>query len=147
MEAFLLHLFGFNARGTFLQCITDDVASLAKTHRSRNYFYSGGWMWSGMIGECNKKDQCNQCSYVFSREHNFSWNIHFRYLEFACVSIVAADGLAVLLSLISCQPISRYGPWIQQNYHQTSNISHTKSQNLNVSCLAVIFAQSIEARC
>ena len=30
---------------------------------------------------------------------------------------------------------------------QISNISHTKSQNLNVSRLAVVFAQSIEARC
>ena len=32
-------------------------------------------------------------------------------------------------------------------YHQTSYISCTKSQNLNVSHLVVVFAQSIEARC
>ena len=32
-------------------------------------------------------------------------------------------------------------------YCQTSNIIHTKSQNFNVSRLAVVFAQSIKARC
>ena len=32
-------------------------------------------------------------------------------------------------------------------YHQTSNISGTEFQNLNISRLAVVFAQPIEARC
>ena len=33
-------------------------------------------------------------------------------------------------------------------YHQISNISHTSSQNLYVSCLfAIVFVQSVEARC
>ena len=33
------------------------------------------------------------------------------------------------------------------NDRQTSNISLTKSKNLNFSRLAVVFAQSVEARC
>ena len=33
------------------------------------------------------------------------------------------------------------------NYRKTSSKSHTKSKNFNVSCLVVVFTQSIEAKC
>ena len=37
--------------------------------------------------------------------------------------------------------------WMQTTYRQNFNISHTKSQNINVSHLILqFFAQSIEAR-
>ena len=37
---------------------------------------------------------------------------------------------------------------LQDNYHKISNMSHTQSQNLNVSCLGLqVFGAYIEARC
>ena len=35
----------------------------------------------------------------------------------------------------------------RETYRQTSNITRAKSPNLNVARLAVVFAQSTEARC
>ena len=48
----------------------------------------------------------------------------------------------VAMSFITCTCIRK-----DFNYRQFSNIRCTKSQNINVSRLAVVFAQSIEARC
>ena len=80
-------------------------------------------------------------------------NLYYQFLMDSCHAVASASPFLFIVASLAlgilfivpnaCEFTVKIMGKI--NYHQTSNISLTKSQNLCVSCL--VFAQSIEARC